>query len=132
MRVRSAAQFPSGGVAVAAPIARQFALQVLPLIARKVQVPGNTEFGMGAVAWDGRVLLDRSLIGALGLGPAAVEAQVEQARASVAERLARFLGGRPMPISMAGASSPWTTGLPAGPPPSRSSVRSVPQAPGRS
>ncbi len=88
---------PSGGVAVAAPIARQFALQVLPLIARKVQVPGNTEFGMGAVAWDGRVLLDRPLISALGLGPAAVEAQVEQARASVAERLERFLGGRPTP-----------------------------------
>ncbi len=88
---------PSGGVAVAAPIARQFALPILPLVARKVQVPGNTEFGMGAVAWDGRVLLDRPLISALGLGPAAVEAQVEQAKASVAERLARFLGGRPMP-----------------------------------
>lgn len=88
---------PSGGVAVAAPIARRFALPVLPLIARKVQVPGNTEFGMGAVAWDGRVLLDRSLISALGLGEDAVDTQVEQARASVAERLARFLRGRSMP-----------------------------------
>jgi predicted phosphoribosyltransferase len=60
-------------------------------------VPGNTEFGMGAVAWDGRVYLDRPLIASLGLGHAAVQAQVEGARASVAERLSRFLGGRPMP-----------------------------------
>jgi predicted phosphoribosyltransferase len=88
---------PSGGVAVAGPIARQLALPILLLVARKVQVPGNTEFGMGAVAWDGRVLLDRSLIGVLGLGPGQVETQVERARASVAERLVRFLGGRPMP-----------------------------------
>ncbi len=88
---------PSGGVSVAGPIAREFALPILLLVARKVQVPGNTEFGMGAVAWDGRVILDRQLIAALGLGSAAVEAQIQQARASVAERLARFLGGQPMP-----------------------------------
>lgn len=88
---------PSGGVSVAGPIAREFALPILLLVARKVQVPGNTEFGMGAVAWDGRVILDRQLIAALGLGPAGVEAQIEQARVSVAERLARFLRGRPMP-----------------------------------
>lgn len=88
---------PSGGVAVAGPIARRFALPLLLLVARKVQVPGNTEFGMGAVAWDGRVILDRQLIAALGIGSASVEAQIERARASVAERLARFLGGRPMP-----------------------------------
>jgi predicted phosphoribosyltransferase len=88
---------PSGGVAVAAPIARQFGIRVLPLVARKVQVPGNTEFGMGAVAWDGRVILDQQLVGALGIGSGAVEAQIKQARASVAERLARFLRGRPMP-----------------------------------
>lgn len=88
---------PSGGVAVAGPIARQFRLHVLPLVARKVQVPGNTEFGIGAVAWDGRVLLDRPLIAALDLGQEQVRAQVDKARASVAERLARFLGGRSMP-----------------------------------
>jgi predicted phosphoribosyltransferase len=88
---------PSGGVAVAGPIARELALPVTLLVARKVQVPGNTEFGMGAVAWDGRVVLDRPLIAALGLGPGAVETAVEAARTSVAERLARFLGKRRMP-----------------------------------
>ncbi len=88
---------PSGGVAVAGPIARELALPVTLLVARKVQVPGNTEFGMGAVAWDGRVILDRPLIAALGLGPTAVETAVEAARTSVAERLARFLGKRRMP-----------------------------------
>ena len=88
---------PSGGVAVAGPIAREFALPILLLVARKVQVPGNTEFGMGAVAWDGRVILDRQMIAALGIGSASVEAQIERARASVAERLARFLGDKPMP-----------------------------------
>jgi predicted phosphoribosyltransferase len=88
---------PSGGVAVAGPIARRFALPLLLLVARKVQVPGNTEFGMGAVAWDGRVILDRQLIAALGIGSASIETQIERARASVAERLERFLGGRPMP-----------------------------------
>ncbi|MEN6342231.1 MAG: phosphoribosyltransferase family protein [Methanospirillum sp.] len=88
---------PSGGVSVAGPIARVFRLPILLLIARKVQVPGNTEFGMGAVAWDGRVLLDRPLIRALGLGPAEVDAAVERAKASVAERLARFLDKKPMP-----------------------------------
>jgi predicted phosphoribosyltransferase len=67
---------PSGGVAVAGPIARELALPVTVLIARKVQVPGNTEFGMGAVAWDGRVILDRSLIAALGLGRTAVEVRI--------------------------------------------------------
>ncbi len=88
---------PSGGVAVAGPVAREFALPILLLVARKVQIPGNTEFGMGAIAWGGRVILDRQLIAALDIGSPSVEAQIEQARASVAERLARFLGGRSMP-----------------------------------
>lgn len=89
---------PSGGVAVAVPIAREFSLPVALLVARKVQVPGNTEFGMGAVAWDGRVILDRPLVSALDLGPDAIDVQVHRARASVTGRLERFLGGRPLPV----------------------------------
>jgi len=89
---------PSGGVAIAGPIARRLGLPLTLLIARKVQVPGNTEFGMGAVAWDGRVILDRPLISALSLGPREVDEAVRRARASVEERIVRFFfGDRRMP-----------------------------------
>ncbi len=88
---------PSGGVAVAGPIARRLGLPFTLLVARKVQVPGNTEFGMGAVAWDGRVILDRPLIAALSLDPPEVEEAVRRARASVEERLVSFFGSKRMP-----------------------------------
>jgi predicted phosphoribosyltransferase len=89
---------PSGGVTIAGHIVRRFDLPFTLLVARKVQIPGNPESGMGAVAWDGRVYLDRPLIAALGIAPAQVEAAIRQARASVAKRLARFFGGMRMPV----------------------------------
>ena len=39
-------------------------------IVRKIQIPGNTEAGFGAITWDGQVLINERLRAALGLSQA--------------------------------------------------------------
>lgn len=81
---------PNGGVAVAAPVARALGATLGLLVVRKIQIPGTTEAGFGAVAADGSTVLDQGLVDRLGLGPRQVAAQREKALASVRERLAGY------------------------------------------
>ena len=85
-----ACPIPSGGVPIGIAVARAVGCPVRAVIVRKVQVPGNTESGFGAVAWDGRVFLNEALLDGLGLSPAQVEAAVGKAKRSVRERVERF------------------------------------------
>jgi hypothetical protein len=58
---------PAGGVPVGVEIARTLCAPISLAIVRKIQIPGNTEAGFGAVSWDGQVLINEQLRTALGL-----------------------------------------------------------------
>ena len=64
---------PSGGVPVGYAIAEKLKIPLDVAIVRKIQIPWNTEAGFGAVTWDGRVLLNETLVGQLALSTEAVE-----------------------------------------------------------
>jgi len=66
-------------------------------VVRKIRIPGTTESGFGAVAWDGSVLINDRLRMALGLSDREVERAIAETRANVQERIARFLRGERIP-----------------------------------
>lgn len=65
---------PRGGVPVAHQMARELALPLDVLVVRKLGVPGNEEYAMGAIASGGVQVLHRPAIEALGIGPEAIQA----------------------------------------------------------
>src|SRR3990172_6835092 len=69
---------PSGGVPVAAEMAKGLGLALDLLIVRKIQVPWNTEAGFGAVAPDGSRIFNEDLLNRLNLTGQEVEAQTEK------------------------------------------------------
>lgn len=58
---------PNGGVAVAAPIAKQLQLPIDLIIVRKIPIPGTTEAGFGSIASDGSMFLNNQLVRRLQL-----------------------------------------------------------------
>jgi predicted phosphoribosyltransferase len=88
---------PAGGVPVGVEIARALSAPLVPLIVRKIRIPGTTEAGFGAVAWDGQVIFNDRLVSALGLSPVQVRMAVEETQQNVRERIERYTGGRQFP-----------------------------------
>lgn len=88
---------PAGGVPVGKEIATALGAPFSLAIVRKVAIPGTTESGFGAVAWDETVLINERLRQVLGLTEDQVGRAVEETKANVAERIARFCGGKKMP-----------------------------------
>jgi predicted phosphoribosyltransferase len=88
---------PSGGVPVAAEIAVALSLPLDLIVARKVQVPFNTEVGFGAMDPDGGVFVDELFLRRLSLPPDVVRQQVEKTRKVIDERNRIFREGRPFP-----------------------------------
>lgn len=88
---------PAGGVPVAAEVARHRRVPFGLAIVSKILVPGNTEAGYGAVAFDGTVQLNQPLVAALGLSEASVAAGIAATREKVARRVRLLLRGRPFP-----------------------------------
>jgi len=85
---------PAGGVPVALEVARRLGLELDVAVVRKALYPWTTEAGFGAVAWDGRVVINDEAVEAAGLTKEVVEAKLEEARRSVEERLRRLRKGR--------------------------------------
>jgi putative phosphoribosyl transferase len=88
---------PAGGVPVGKEVALALRAPLELAIVRKIQIPGNTEAGFGAITWDGQVLINEQLREALGLSQDEVDAAVALTRKNVQERIARFTGRRPFP-----------------------------------
>jgi len=91
------AAIPAGGIPVGKGVAQALGAPFELAVVRKIQIPGNTEAGFGAVTWDGKVMINERLRAALGLSQEEVEGAVAQTRKNVRERIARFTGGRPFP-----------------------------------
>ena len=88
---------PAGGVPVGREIARTLCVPLHLAIVRKIQIPGNTEAGFGAVTWDGHVLINEQLRAILGLSQQEVDTAIAATRRNISERIARFTQGRPFP-----------------------------------
>lgn len=60
------------------------------LIIRKIQIPGNTEAGMGAVTPDGQIFLNEELMDRLSITSYALEKQIERAKQQIEKRRREF------------------------------------------
>lgn len=81
---------PSGGVPVAAEIAKQLALPLSVAVSSKITPSWNTEMGCGAVAFDGTVIVDDALARRMGLGRDELREGIRLAREKVRRRAAAF------------------------------------------
>lgn len=88
---------PSGGVPVGIELSRKLKLPFDCLTVRKIQIPGNTEAGFGALASGGQPLLNQDLVRQLGLKQDQIEAQIDSVRQELNIREQLFRGGRPLP-----------------------------------
>lgn len=132
---------PNGGVPVGIEIARGLGAPLGVVIVRKLQIPGNTESGFGAVTSRGDVILNRILVKALRLGPVQVRTIAAGTMQEIKRRGALFgaaeqeLEGRTVILTDDGLASGFTMVAAArsvrrkGP---RMLIVAVPTAPGSS
>jgi predicted phosphoribosyltransferase len=88
---------PSGGVPVGLELSRSLALAMDLVITRKMQIPGNTEAGFGAMTMTGKAFINLELLDMLRLSDAEVEKQMEKVRLELDQRNARFRNNKPFP-----------------------------------
>ncbi len=89
---------PSGGVPVAAVIAKKLGLSLELIIVKKVGMPGNPEAGIGAVGPEGEVILNTGLISELTISKEAMEREINKAKKIIKKREELFREGRPFPL----------------------------------
>ena len=80
----------AGGVAVGAPIARRLGAGLSVAVVNKITPPWNSEWGFGAVAYDGSVVIDESSLARASIDRAELGRCTERARAKVNRRLELF------------------------------------------
>jgi len=88
---------PSGGIPVAAELAKALSLPLDLVILRKIQIPNNTEAGFGAVAPDYKVLINEDLLSMLNLSQKYVERQIKLTIDTIKKRDDLFRKGLPFP-----------------------------------
>ncbi|MGB3225535.1 MAG: phosphoribosyltransferase family protein [Desulforhopalus sp.] len=88
---------PSGGVPVGLELSRNLALPMDLVITRKIQIPGNTEAGFGAMTMTGKAFINRELLDMLRLSEAEVDKQMEKVRLELDRRNSRFRNNKPFP-----------------------------------
>ena len=87
---------PRGGVPVAHEIAVRLGAPLNVLAVRKLGAPQNPEFGLGAVAEDGTVVINREALAALGVGREDLERIIAREVSELRRRVARYRRGRPL------------------------------------
>jgi putative phosphoribosyl transferase len=91
---------PRGGVPVAAEVARALGARLDVLVVGKVGVPGHEELALAAVADDGSVARNPSVIAAVGMSDVEVDELARRHAAALATRAGELRGGRePAPLS---------------------------------
>jgi putative phosphoribosyl transferase len=88
---------PRGGVVVAYEIARALDAPLDVIVARKLGAPGQPELGIGAVAPEGVILLDRRTMRILGLTDADVEELAARERGEMRRRIQHYRGHESLP-----------------------------------
>jgi len=92
---------PRGGLPVGFEVARRLHADLDVIIPRKIPIPWNPEAGFGAVAADGTIVLNQSMVGALGLTGDEIEQAAEEVRREIVRRTSEYRGDTP-PADMHG------------------------------
>ena len=92
---------PRGGVPVAFEVARELDAPLDVIVVRKLGVPHQPEFGMGAIGEDDVRVLNEDIVRLAGVSPVEVAAVEARERVEVRRRADLYRGGRPM-IPLAG------------------------------
>lgn len=87
---------PRGGVPVAYEIAKRLSLPLDVLIVRKLGLPGQEEYAMGALAAD-KVIVNDHLIEALQVGQDVLEDAISQEKKELKRRETVYRGATPYP-----------------------------------
>ncbi len=88
---------PMGGVPVAAVIRDRLACPMDLIIVRKLQIPGNSEAGFGAMTAEGDLFLNEALMAGLRLSDAQIDRETAAVRKALDERNRRLRRARPFP-----------------------------------
>lgn len=88
---------PRGGVVVANEVAEALGAPLDVVITRKIEAPGEPEYGLGAVTQEGDVVLDKQAAEAVGATREYLDAQIRQKKEEVRQRMERFRGETPYP-----------------------------------
>jgi len=88
---------PAGGVPVAKEISSILGLPLDLAIVKKITPPFNTEFGYGAIAFDGTRLLNENYLEGMGLSQKVIDEGTRIARKKVSQRMEKFRGHHPFP-----------------------------------
>ncbi|MDB4959035.1 MAG: phosphoribosyltransferase [Myxococcales bacterium] len=92
---------PRGGVPVGYEIATRLGLPLDVLVVRKLGVPGHEELAMGAIASGGALVINRDVVGPLGISEAMLQRVIARERAELERRERAFRDDRP-PIDVTG------------------------------
>lgn len=88
---------PSGGVPVGLEVAGRLGCDFDFLIVRKLQIPGNTEAGFGAMSLDGKVYFNDEMLDWLNLDERQIEEEIGIVNKELQIRNALFRQGKPFP-----------------------------------
>lgn len=88
---------PSGGVPIGIVLSRMLDLEFDLVIVRKIQIPGNTEAGFGALASGGKVFFNRELMTSLQLTQDQIDEQINKVREELRLRNTLFRQDQPFP-----------------------------------
>lgn len=86
---------PRGGLPVGRAVADHLQVPLDIVSARKIGAPRNPELALGAVASDGTVWLNESLIDNLGIETTSLEDRIERERQAARDKVRRYRGDRP-------------------------------------
>jgi predicted phosphoribosyltransferase len=92
---------PRGGVPVAYEVADFLGAPLDVFIVRKLGVPGQPEYAMGAIASGGGRVVNDEVVDALRIDPAAIEAVAQKESREILRREQAYRGNRP-PIEVSG------------------------------
>ncbi|GMQ95142.1 MAG: phosphoribosyltransferase [Patescibacteria group bacterium] len=85
---------PRGGVVVSHEIAEALGLPMDILVPRKISVPDNPEFAIGAVTENGEAVFDERALGLYGITQEYIDEEVEKEKKESARRLKTYRGSR--------------------------------------
>jgi putative phosphoribosyl transferase len=88
---------PRGGVPVAFEVARVLGVPLDVFIVRKLGVPGQEEFAMGAIASGGARIIDSALVRDLGISSAEIDAVTQAEMRELERRERQYRDDRPFP-----------------------------------
>lgn len=86
---------PRGGIPVAWEVAAALGAPLDAFVVRKLGAPGHEEFAVGALAADGRVVVNDDMLRALRITPQQLRAVAEREGRELHRREAAYRGGRP-------------------------------------